>query len=171
MPTTLTVADFLSLRMQYKAEQAENEIPAVIEHNFKDGRMVDHYFVVPSPALLADEAVQDFGGKIENILFLQQSEPGAPWQVLLHEPSMIREITFEMPEEEFRAMLAIGVDNLNQVYVSDIKGIQVFSADGRYLRLIRPADPVFAIAFDRQNRLTVTENTPQVVRYAPQAGE
>lgn len=27
-------------------------------------------------------------------------------QVLLHEPSMIREITFEMPEEEFRAMLA-----------------------------------------------------------------
>ena len=29
-----------------------------------------------------------------------------PWQVLLHEPSMIREITFEMPEEEFRAMLA-----------------------------------------------------------------
>ena len=52
MPTTLTVADFLSLRMQYKAEQAENEIPAVIEHNFKDGRMVDHYFVVPSPALL-----------------------------------------------------------------------------------------------------------------------
>ena len=92
MPTTLTVADFLSLRMQYKAEQAENEIPAVIEHNFKDGRMVDHYFVVPGPALLADEAVQDFGG--------------APWQVLLHEPSMIREITFEMPEEEFRAMLA-----------------------------------------------------------------
>ena len=106
MPTTLTVADFLSLRMQYKAEQAEFEIPAVIEHNFKDGRMVDHYFVVPGPALLADEAVQDFGGKIENILFLQQSEPGAPWQVLLHEPSMIREITFEMPEEEFRAMLA-----------------------------------------------------------------
>ena len=104
MPTTLTVADFLSLRMQYKAEQAENEIPAVIEHNFKDGRMVDHYFVVPGPALLADEAVQDFGGKIENILFLQQSEPGAPWQVLLHEPSMIREITFEMPEEELRAM-------------------------------------------------------------------
>ena len=106
MPTTLTVADFLSLRMQYNAEQAENEIPAVIEHNFKDGRMVDHYFVVPGPALLADEAVQAFGGKIENILFLQQSEPGAPWQVLLHEPSMIREITFEMPEEEFRAMLA-----------------------------------------------------------------
>ena len=38
-PTTLTVADFLSLRMQYKAEQTENEIPAVIEHNFKDGRI------------------------------------------------------------------------------------------------------------------------------------
>lgn len=105
MPNTLTAADFLSLRMQYKAEQAENEIPAVIEHNFKDGRMVDHYFVVPGPALLEDEAVQDFGGKIENILFLQQSEPDAPWHVLLHEPSMVREITFEMPEAEFRALL------------------------------------------------------------------
>jgi len=34
MPTTLTVADFLSLRMQYKAEQAENEIPAP-----KDGKV------------------------------------------------------------------------------------------------------------------------------------
>ena len=59
MPTTLTVADFLSLRMQYKAEQAENEIPAVIEHNFKDGRMVDHYFVVPDDF---DGIVYDVGG-------------------------------------------------------------------------------------------------------------
>lgn len=75
MPTTLTVADFLSLRMQYKAEQAENEIPAVIEHNFKDGRMVDHYFVVPGPALLADEAVQDFGGKSRTSCFCSRANP------------------------------------------------------------------------------------------------
>ena len=75
MPTTLTVADFLSLRMQYKAEQAENEIPAVIEHNFKDGRMVDHYFVVPGPALLADEAVQDFGAKSRTSCFCSRANP------------------------------------------------------------------------------------------------
>ena len=49
MPSILTAADFLSLRIQYKNTRASNEIPAVIEHNFKDGRMVDHYFVVPGP--------------------------------------------------------------------------------------------------------------------------
>lgn len=105
MPNALTAADFVSLRMQYKAERAENEVPAVIEHNFKDGRMVDHYFAVPSPALLADEAVQTLGG-VENILFLQQSGENAPWHVLLHEPAMVREVTFEMPEAEFRKLLA-----------------------------------------------------------------
>lgn len=66
--------------------------------------MVDHYYVVPGPALLEDEAVRDLG-QIENILFLQQPD-GAPWQVLLHEPAMIREVLFEMPEAEFRALLA-----------------------------------------------------------------
>ena len=55
-------------------------------------------------ALLEDEAVRDLG-QIENILFLQQPD-GAPWQVLLHEPAMIREVLFEMPEAEFRALLA-----------------------------------------------------------------
>lgn len=104
MPVTLKAADFLSLRMQYKNTQESNEIPAVIEHNFKDGRMVDHYYVVPAPSLLEDEAVQSLG-KIENILFLQQPD-GAPWQVLLHESAMIREVVFEMEEAEFRALLA-----------------------------------------------------------------
>ena len=51
MPKTLTAADFLSLRMQYRAARAENEWPAAIEHDFADGRMVDHYFVVPGPAV------------------------------------------------------------------------------------------------------------------------
>lgn len=104
MPQSLTAADFLSLRMQYKNEQAEGELPAVIEHDFADGRMVDHYFVTPGPALLADEAVQSLG-TVVSVLFLQQPN-GAPWQVLLHEPAMIREVTFEMPEAEFRTLLA-----------------------------------------------------------------
>ena len=34
MPKTLTAADFLSLRMQYRAARAENEWPAAIEHDF-----------------------------------------------------------------------------------------------------------------------------------------
>ena len=51
----MTAADFSNLHLQYKAEQAEGEVPAVIEHDFPGGRMVDHYFVTPSPAFWADE--------------------------------------------------------------------------------------------------------------------
>ena len=44
----MTAADFSNLHLQYKAEQAEGEVPAVIEHDFPGGRMVDHYFVTVS---------------------------------------------------------------------------------------------------------------------------
>ena len=103
MPSQLTAADFLSLRMQYKNTRASEEWPAAIEHDFPDGRMVDHYFVVPAPSLREDEAVKGLGD-VSGLLFLQQPN-GAPWQVLLHEPSMIREVSFEMTEEEFRRLL------------------------------------------------------------------
>ena len=46
----MTAADFTNLHLQYKSTQAEGEVPAVIEHDFADGRMVDHYYVTPSPA-------------------------------------------------------------------------------------------------------------------------
>ena len=100
----MTAADFSNLHLQYKAEQAEGEVPAVIEHDFPGGRMVDHYFVTPSPAFWADEGVQSLDG-VSGILFLQQPD-GAPWKILVHEPSMIKEVVFDFPEEEFRKMLA-----------------------------------------------------------------
>lgn len=67
---------------------------------------------------------------------------------------------------QFRAILSIGADADGRIYVSDIRGIQVFSSDGRFIELIEPGDPVFTIRFDRQNRLHVVMNTPRVVRYA-----
>jgi hypothetical protein len=67
----MTAADFSNLHLQYKAEQAEGEVQAVIEHDFPGGRMVDHYFVTPSPAFWADEGVQSLDG-VSGILFLQQ---------------------------------------------------------------------------------------------------
>ena len=79
----MTAADFSNLHLQYKAEQAEGEVPAVIEHDFPGGRMVDHYFVTPSPAFWADEGVQSLDG-VSGILFLQQPD-GAPWKILVHE--------------------------------------------------------------------------------------
>ena len=91
-------------KSELDTEQAEGEVPAVIEHDFPGGRMVDHYFVTPSPAFWADEGVQSLDG-VSGILFLQQPD-GAPWKILVHEPSMIKEVVFDFPEEEFRKMLA-----------------------------------------------------------------
>lgn len=99
----MTAADFTNIHLQYKSEQTEGEVPAAIEHDFEAGRMVDHYYVTPSPAFWADEGVQKLGS-VSGILFLQQPE-GRPWQILVHEPAMIQEVVFEMPDEEFRAML------------------------------------------------------------------
>ncbi len=100
----LTAADFTNLHLQYRAEQTEGELPAVIEHDFADGRMVDHYYVTPSPAFWADEGVRTLG-QVSGVLFLQQPD-GAPWQILVHETAMVREVVFELSEEEFRKMLA-----------------------------------------------------------------
>ena len=58
----------------------------------------------PPPCLLGDEGVQSLDG-VSGILFLQQPD-GAPWKILVHEPSMIKEVVFDFPEEEFRKMLA-----------------------------------------------------------------
>ena len=45
----MTANDFTNLHLQYLSTQAEGELPATIEHDFHNGRMVDHYFVTPSP--------------------------------------------------------------------------------------------------------------------------
>ena len=58
----MTASDFTNLHLQYKSAQADGEVPAVIEHDFPGGRMVDHYFVTPSPAFWADEGVQSLDG-------------------------------------------------------------------------------------------------------------
>lgn len=99
----MTAADFTNLHLQYKSTRAEGEVPAVIEHNFAEGRMVDHYFVTPSPAFWQDEGIRGLD-EVSGILFLQQG-PGEPWKILVHEPSMIKEVVFDLPEEEFAKML------------------------------------------------------------------
>lgn len=100
----MTAADFTGLHLQYRSQRAEGEVPATIEHNFDAGRMVDHYFVTPSAAFWADEGVRSLDS-VAGILFLQQPD-GAPWKILVHEPSMVKEVVFELPDAEFRQMLA-----------------------------------------------------------------
>ena len=65
------------------------------------------------------------------------------------------------------AVSAIAVDPQGQIYVSDIKGIQVFSSDGRYLSVIPPAGFGFAhgLAFDDAGALYFGANDKKIYKY------
>ncbi|WP_294499493.1 hypothetical protein [uncultured Gemmiger sp.] len=108
MTDTLSAAQFLSMRPQYKNQQAEGEIPAAVEHLFAQGTMIDHYFVTISPELAAEiAAVPCFAraaGQINGIDFCQQED--GPWLVHFREPKMVEDLCIEMPDSEFRTMLA-----------------------------------------------------------------
>jgi hypothetical protein len=66
---------------------------------------------------------------------------------------------------QLRAANAIAVDGQSRVYVSDIKGIQVFDKDGRYLDTIKVQGAAFGLGFDDQNHLFVVTNHQEVTRY------
>lgn len=103
MGKPLTAAAFLRLRLRYGAVPQPDELPAVIEHLFDAGRMADHYLAVPSPALLADSAVQALG-RVGSVSFFQDAD-GGPWEVTLRSDDRRREADFALPEQEFRALL------------------------------------------------------------------
>lgn len=65
---------------------------------------------------------------------------------------------------QFRAAHAIAVDNKGRVYVSDIKGVQVFDANGRYLDVFKPDGSAFGMVFNDQNELLVAARD-KVVKY------
>ena len=60
---------------------------------------------------------------------------------------------------QFRAASSIAVDGRGRVYVSDIKGIQIFDADGRYLSLFKPEGHAFGMVFNDKNELFVASRT------------
>jgi len=67
---------------------------------------------------------------------------------------------------QFRAPGAIAVDGHGKVYVSDIKGVQVFDGDGRFLRVIKPdGGNASGITFNDQNEMFVVNRT-KVVKVA-----
>lgn len=65
---------------------------------------------------------------------------------------------------QFRAPYALAVDGKGQVYVSDFKGVQVFSNDGRYINVLN-VDFAYGLTFDDQGRLYITTNQKKVERY------
>jgi sugar lactone lactonase YvrE len=66
---------------------------------------------------------------------------------------------------QFTAPYAIAVDGKSQVYVSDFKGVQIFSNDGRYINVVN-VDFAYGLAFDDQGRLYITTNQKKVERYS-----
>ena len=56
---------------------------------------------------------------------------------------------------QFRAPHAIAVDGKGRVFVSDIKGIQVFDSDGRYLTVFKVEGPAFGMVFNDKNELVI----------------
>jgi LSD1 subclass zinc finger protein len=66
---------------------------------------------------------------------------------------------------QFRAPQAIAVDGQGRVYVSDIKGIQVFDAEGRYLDAFKVDGSVaFGMVFNDKNELFVAARN-RVIKY------
>ena len=66
---------------------------------------------------------------------------------------------------QFTAPTALAVDGKGRIFVSDIKGVQVFSNDGRYIDVIKVKTIAFGLAFDDQDKLNLTTNQAKVERY------
>jgi streptogramin lyase len=66
---------------------------------------------------------------------------------------------------QFSAPSCIAVDNKGRVYVGDMKGVQVFDPNGRYLRLIKLRGAASGLAFNERNELFVVART-RVYKFA-----
>ena len=66
---------------------------------------------------------------------------------------------------QFRAAYSIAVDGYGRVYVGDMKGIQVFDSNGRYLNLINVKNMAFGMVLNDKNELFVIARD-HVVKYA-----
>src|SRR5689334_59560 len=66
---------------------------------------------------------------------------------------------------QFRAPYSIAVDGYGRVYVGDMKGIQVFDGNGRYLSMINVKNVAFGVVFNDKNELFVVARD-HVVKYS-----
>jgi len=66
---------------------------------------------------------------------------------------------------QFRAAYSIAVDGHGRIYVGDMKGIQVFDANGRYLSLINSKGMAFGMVFNDKNDLFVIARD-HVIKFA-----
>ena len=58
---------------------------------------------------------------------------------------------------QFSAVQAIAVDSQGRIYVSDSKGVQVFTSDGRYIDVFKiPKSVASGMAFDDRDNVWIT---------------
>src|SRR5215212_9393450 len=69
---------------------------------------------------------------------------------------------------QLRAAYSIAVDGYGRIYVGDMKGIQVFDANGRYLTLINVKGMAFGMVFNDKNELFVIARD-HVIKFGVQA--
>ena len=69
---------------------------------------------------------------------------------------------------QIRSGYSIAVDGYGRVYVGDIKGIQVFDANGRFLTLLDHKGMAFGMVFNDKNELFVVARD-KVIKYSVQA--
>ena len=69
---------------------------------------------------------------------------------------------------QFRAPYSIAVDGYGRIYVGDIKGIQVFDANGRYLTTLNTKGVAFGMVFNDKNELFVIARD-HAIKYSLQA--
>jgi len=69
---------------------------------------------------------------------------------------------------QLRAPYSIAVDGYGRVYVGDMKGIQVFDSNGRYLTLLNVEGMAFGMVFNDKNELFVVARS-HVVKFKLQA--
>lgn len=69
---------------------------------------------------------------------------------------------------QLRAPYSIAVDGYGRVYVGDMKGIQVFDANGRYLTILNLKGIAFGMVFNDKNELFVVARD-HVIKYSVQA--
>jgi DNA-binding beta-propeller fold protein YncE len=66
---------------------------------------------------------------------------------------------------QLRAPYSIAVDGFGRVYVGDMKGVQVFDANGRYLALLTLKGMAFGMIFNDKNELFVVARD-HVIKYS-----
>jgi DNA-binding beta-propeller fold protein YncE len=68
---------------------------------------------------------------------------------------------------QLRAPYSIAVDGFGRVYVGDMKGVQVFDANGRYLALLTLKGMAFGMIFNDKNELCVVARDHVIKYFVP----